>query len=88
MFGSRDMIKDCLEYVCFENHLSDEYGRWRLHGKVILYSNVFIYNGFSHLYAYNLISKMCSLIKKLSSIQFHTRMFHSQLKNINQLFES
>ena len=28
-------MKDCLEYVVYEKHLSDEYGRWRVHGKII-----------------------------------------------------
>lgn len=33
-FGSERLAKDCLEYVVFEKHLADEYGRWRIHGKV------------------------------------------------------
>ena len=34
MYGGENMLKDCLEYVVFEKHLSDEYGRWRVHGKI------------------------------------------------------
>ena len=35
MYGGENLLKDCLEYVVYEKHLSDEYGRWRLHGKVV-----------------------------------------------------
>ena len=35
MYGGENLIKDCLDYVVFEKHLSDEYGRWRLHGKIV-----------------------------------------------------
>jgi len=35
MFGSEKLAKDCLEYVVFEKHLADEYGAWRIHGKII-----------------------------------------------------
>ena len=35
MYGGENLLKDCLEYVVFEKHLSDEYGRWRVHGKII-----------------------------------------------------
>ena len=35
MYGSENLIKDVLEYVVFEKHLADEYGTWRIHGKVI-----------------------------------------------------
>ena len=34
MYGSEDLIKDCLEYVVFEKHLSDTYGVWRVHDKL------------------------------------------------------
>ena len=35
MYGSENLIKDVLEYVVFEKHLSDEYGEWRIHAKII-----------------------------------------------------
>ena len=35
MFGNEDLERDCLEYIVFENHLSDTNGRWRIHDKVI-----------------------------------------------------
>uniref|UniRef100_T1IZF5 Large ribosomal subunit protein mL45 n=1 Tax=Strigamia maritima TaxID=126957 RepID=T1IZF5_STRMM len=35
MQGSEVMPKDVLEYVVFENHLSNQYGAWRIHGKII-----------------------------------------------------
>jgi large subunit ribosomal protein L45 len=35
MHGSEILAKDVLEYVVFEKHLSNEYGVWRLHDKVI-----------------------------------------------------
>lgn len=35
MHGSETIPKDCLEYVVFEKHLSNEYGVWRLHEKII-----------------------------------------------------
>ncbi len=35
MYGSDTLAKDCLEYVVFEKHLADEYGQWRIHGKVV-----------------------------------------------------
>lgn len=34
LLGSEDNPKDCLEYVVFENHISNLDGRWRLHDKV------------------------------------------------------
>jgi len=34
-YGSEKLAKDCLEYVVFEKHLSDEYGSWRVHGKIL-----------------------------------------------------
>lgn len=35
MHGSEILAKDVLEYVVFEKHLSNEYGTWRLHDKII-----------------------------------------------------
>lgn len=35
MHGSEIIAKDVLEYVVFEKHLSNEYGVWRLHDKII-----------------------------------------------------
>ena len=33
--GNPHVAKDVLEYVVFEKHLADTYGKWRLHGKII-----------------------------------------------------
>ncbi|KMQ85282.1 putative 39s ribosomal protein mitochondrial [Lasius niger] len=33
--GSEILRKDVLEYIVFEKHLANEYGVWRIHGKVI-----------------------------------------------------
>ena len=35
MYGSETVTKDVLEYVVFEKHLSNEYGLWRIHDKII-----------------------------------------------------
>lgn len=35
MHGSEILAKDVLEYVIFEKHLANEYGKWRIHGKII-----------------------------------------------------
>lgn len=35
MHGSEILAKDVLEYVVFEKHISNEYGVWRLHDKII-----------------------------------------------------
>eukprot|EP00099_Drosophila_melanogaster_P023328 NP_651072.1 mitochondrial ribosomal protein L45 [Drosophila melanogaster] len=35
MHGSEIITKDVLEYVVFEKHISNEYGKWRLHDKII-----------------------------------------------------
>lgn len=35
MHGSEAIIKDVLEYVVFEKHISNVYGTWRLHSKII-----------------------------------------------------
>jgi len=33
--GSEILRKDVLEYIVFEKHLANEYGAWRIHGKII-----------------------------------------------------
>ncbi|KAL1130324.1 hypothetical protein AAG570_013262 [Ranatra chinensis] len=35
MHGSESISKDVLEYIVFEKHLSNQYGVWRIHGKII-----------------------------------------------------
>ena len=35
MYGSEHLIKDVLEYIVFEKHIVNEYGRWRVHSKII-----------------------------------------------------
>lgn len=35
MHGSEVVAKDVLEYVIFENNISDQYGVWRPHAKII-----------------------------------------------------
>jgi len=35
MYGSEIVAKDVLEYVVFEKHLSNQYGIWRIHAKII-----------------------------------------------------
>ena len=35
MFGDPYVAKDVLEYVVFEKHITNLYGEWRLHGKII-----------------------------------------------------
>lgn len=35
MHGSKFIPKDVLEYTVFEKHLANEYGTWKLHGKII-----------------------------------------------------
>ena len=35
MHGSEILAKDVLEYVVFEKHLSNQYGLWRIHDKII-----------------------------------------------------
>ncbi|XP_065169106.1 large ribosomal subunit protein mL45-like [Atheta coriaria] len=35
MHGSEILAKDVLEYVVFEKHLANEYGKWRVHYKII-----------------------------------------------------
>ena len=33
--GSEHVAKDVLEFVVFEKHISNTYGRWRLHAKIL-----------------------------------------------------
>lgn len=35
MYGSENVVKDVLEYVVLENHISNLYGHWRIHSKII-----------------------------------------------------
>ncbi len=35
MYGQEDVPKDVLEYVVFERHLTNPYGAWRMHGKIV-----------------------------------------------------
>ncbi|KAG6798513.1 39S ribosomal protein L45, mitochondrial [Apis mellifera caucasica] len=35
LLGSETVKKDVLDYIVFEKHLSNEYGIWRIHGKII-----------------------------------------------------
>ncbi|XP_041372267.1 probable 39S ribosomal protein L45, mitochondrial [Gigantopelta aegis] len=35
MYGSDRIAKDVLEYVVLEKHIANEYGLWRIHGKII-----------------------------------------------------
>uniref|UniRef100_A0A8C4QL70 Large ribosomal subunit protein mL45 n=1 Tax=Eptatretus burgeri TaxID=7764 RepID=A0A8C4QL70_EPTBU len=35
MYGGEDVPKDVLEYVVFEKHLTDQYGSWRMHSKIV-----------------------------------------------------
>lgn len=35
LFGSEVIAKDVLEYVVFEKHLANMYGKWRIHEKII-----------------------------------------------------
>ena len=35
MYGSDRIAKDVLEYVVMEKHIANEYGQWRIHGKII-----------------------------------------------------
>ena len=35
MYGSEIVPKDVLEYVVFEKHIINQYGAWRVHGKII-----------------------------------------------------
>lgn len=34
-FGSDELVKDVLEYVVFEKYLTNPYGRWRMHDKIV-----------------------------------------------------
>ena len=33
--GGENLIRNSLEFVVFEKFISDEYGRWRIHDKII-----------------------------------------------------
>ncbi|XP_010618387.1 39S ribosomal protein L45, mitochondrial [Fukomys damarensis] len=35
MYGHEDVPKDVLEYVVFERHLTNPYGSWRMHAKIV-----------------------------------------------------
>ncbi|GAU88011.1 hypothetical protein RvY_00784 [Ramazzottius varieornatus] len=35
MYGSENLVKNVLEYVVFEKHLTNPYGVWRLHAKIV-----------------------------------------------------
>lgn len=35
MLGSEEQPKDVLEYLVIERHLTNPYGLWRLHGKIV-----------------------------------------------------
>ncbi|KOX78544.1 putative 39S ribosomal protein L45, mitochondrial [Melipona quadrifasciata] len=35
LLGSDTIKKDVLDYIVFEKHLANEYGTWRIHGKII-----------------------------------------------------
>lgn len=35
MYGNEDLVKNVLEYVVFEKHLTNPYGAWRLHAKIV-----------------------------------------------------
>jgi len=35
MHGSESTVKDVLEYIVFEKHLTHQYGTWKIHGKII-----------------------------------------------------
>ncbi|KAL8599772.1 hypothetical protein ACOMHN_040482 [Nucella lapillus] len=35
MYGDPEQPRDVLEYVVLEKHIANEYGQWRLHGKII-----------------------------------------------------
>lgn len=35
MFGNENIAKDVLEYVVFEKHIVDYYGKWKVHAKII-----------------------------------------------------
>lgn len=35
MYGDPEQPRDVLEYVVMEKHIANEYGQWRIHGKII-----------------------------------------------------
>ena len=34
MLGSESVPKDVLDFIVFEKHMSDSYGKWRIHSKI------------------------------------------------------
>lgn len=34
MYGSESTPQDVLDFIVFEKHLSDSYGKWRIHTKI------------------------------------------------------
>ena len=34
-YGSEYLAQNILDYVVFEKHISDEYGSWRIHSKIV-----------------------------------------------------
>lgn len=35
LYGSESVPKDVLDFIVFEKHMSDTYGKWRIHGKIV-----------------------------------------------------
>lgn len=35
MYGQEDVPRDVLEYIVFEKHLTNPYGSWRMHAKIV-----------------------------------------------------
>ncbi|XP_065335235.1 large ribosomal subunit protein mL45 isoform X1 [Cloeon dipterum] len=35
IYGDENLVKDVLEYVVFEKHITEQYGKWRVHHKII-----------------------------------------------------
>ncbi|KAK3106241.1 hypothetical protein FSP39_015861 [Pinctada imbricata] len=35
MYGSNSIVKNILEYIVFEKHISNVYGNWRIHSKIV-----------------------------------------------------
>lgn len=34
LYGNERIAKDVLDFIVFEKHLTDTYGKWRIHGKI------------------------------------------------------
>lgn len=51
MAGSENVVKDVLEYVVYENFLSNSLGTWRIHGKILPKDSV---NAYQSLLTYRL----------------------------------